>query len=45
MLAAYSAYTGLVLYFVLALSHPFLGPAAINEEPYALVLQTEVRGD
>lgn len=45
MLSAYSAYTGLVLYFVLALSHPFLGPAAINEEPYTLVLQTEVRGE
>lgn len=45
MLAAYGAYTGLVLYFVLALSHPYLGPAAINEEPYTLVLQTEVRGE
>ena len=43
MLSAYGAYMGLVLYFVLALSHPFLGPAAIDESPYVEILQFGLR--
>ena len=42
LLAVYGAYTGLVLYFTLALSHPYIGPAAIDTSGYALVLD-EVR--
>jgi hypothetical protein len=42
MLVLYGAYTGLVLYFILALSHPYLGPASIDTTPYQVVLQDEV---
>ena len=39
MLCVYGAYTGLVLYVILALSHPFVGPAAIDPASYAMVLE------
>jgi hypothetical protein len=42
ILSIYGAYTGLVLYFILALSHPYTGPAAIDPSPYATVLQDEL---
>ncbi|WP_046867821.1 DUF4239 domain-containing protein [Microvirga massiliensis] len=42
MLGVYGAYTGLVLYFILALSHPYVGPAAIDTSPYEMVLETEL---
>jgi hypothetical protein len=38
ILSVYGAYTGLALYFILALSHPYAGPAAIDTSPYAMVL-------
>jgi hypothetical protein len=38
LLSVYGAYTGLVLYLILALSHPYVGPAAIDPAPYAAVL-------
>jgi hypothetical protein len=42
MLSVYGAYTGLVLYFILALSHPYVGPAAIDASPYGLILEDEL---
>jgi hypothetical protein len=39
VLSLYGAYTGLVLYFTVALSHPYTGPAAIDPSPYQFVLQ------
>jgi Protein of unknown function (DUF4239) len=42
MLSVYGAYTGLVLYFILALSHPYIGPAAIDTSPYSVVLEQEL---
>lgn len=39
ILSVYGAYTGLALYFILALSHPYAGPAAIDTSPYAMVLE------
>jgi hypothetical protein len=42
MLSVYCAYTGLVLYFTLALSHPNIGPAAIDASPYAAILEREL---
>jgi hypothetical protein len=42
MLAVYGAYTGLVLYFILALSHPYLGLAAIDTSPYERVLEDDL---
>jgi hypothetical protein len=42
ILAIYGAYTGLALYFILALSHPYTGPAAIDASPYAMILQDEL---
>jgi hypothetical protein len=42
ILSVYGAYTGLALYFILALSHPYAGPAAIDTSPYAMVLDYEL---
>ena len=42
MLGVYGAYTGLALYFILALSHPYVGPAAIDTSPYETVLENEL---
>jgi hypothetical protein len=42
MLSVYVAYTGLVLYFILALSHPYIGPAAIDTSPYSVVLEQDL---
>jgi hypothetical protein len=42
MLSMYGAYTGLVLYFILALSHPYIGPAAIDASPYTTILEREL---
>lgn len=42
MLAVYGAYTGLVLYFILALSHPYVGPAAIDASAYTNILEREL---
>lgn len=42
ILSIYGAYTGLVLFFILALSHPFAGPAAIDPAPYDGVLQDDL---
>jgi hypothetical protein len=39
VLSVYGAYTGLALYFILALSHPYTGPAAIDASPYETVLE------
>jgi hypothetical protein len=44
ILSVYGAYTGLALYFILALSHPYAGPAAIDTTPYKIVLETELKG-
>jgi hypothetical protein len=43
VLSVYSAYTGLALYFILALSHPYTGPAAIDTSPYEMVLDEDLR--
>jgi Protein of unknown function (DUF4239) len=45
MLSMYGAYTGLVLYFILALSHPYIGPAAIDASAYATILDHELQPD
>lgn len=42
MLAVYCAYTGLVLYFTLALSHPYVGPAAIDASSYATIIEHDL---
>jgi hypothetical protein len=42
MLSVYGAYTGLALYFILALSHPYAGPASIDPSPYVTVLQRDL---
>jgi len=42
ILSIYGAYTGLALYFILALSHPATGPAAIDASPYERVLEDEL---
>ncbi|QRM27787.1 DUF4239 domain-containing protein [Microvirga sp. VF16] len=42
ILSVYGAYTGLALYFILALSHPYAGPAAIDTVPYEMVLEDEL---
>jgi hypothetical protein len=42
MLGVYGAYTGLALYFILALSHPYVGPAAIDTSPYERVLEDDL---
>jgi len=42
ILSIYGAYTGLALYFILALSHPYTGPAAIDTSAYAM-LEDELR--
>lgn len=44
ILSVYGAYTGLALYFILALSHPYAGPAAIDTSPYRMVLEDELKG-
>jgi hypothetical protein len=44
ILSVYGAYTGLALYFILALSHPYAGPAAIDTSPYEIVLEDELKG-
>ena len=44
ILSVYGAYTGLALYFILALSHPYAGPAAIDTSPYEMVLEDELKG-
>jgi hypothetical protein len=43
VLSVYGAYTGLTLYFILALSHPYAGPAAIDTSPYEMVLEEELK--
>jgi hypothetical protein len=43
ILSVYGAYTGLALYFILALSHPYAGPAAIDTSPYEMVLEDELK--
>ena len=43
ILSVYGAYTGLALYFILSLSHPYAGPAATDTSPYATVLDNELR--
>lgn len=43
ILSVYGAYTGLALYFILALSHPYAGPAAIDTAPYEVVLENELK--
>lgn len=43
ILSVYGAYTGLALYFILALSHPYAGPAAIDTSAYAMVLNEELK--
>jgi hypothetical protein len=43
ILSIYGAYTGLALYFILALSHPYAGPATINTAPYEMVLQEDLK--
>jgi len=43
ILSIYGAYTGLTLYFILALSHPYAGPAAIDTSPYEMVLEEELK--
>jgi hypothetical protein len=42
ILSLYGVYTGLVLYFILALSHPFVGPAAVDASPYATMLEQDL---
>jgi Protein of unknown function (DUF4239) len=42
LLGVYGAYTGLALYFILALSHPYVGPAAIDTSPYEMLLENEL---
>ncbi|WP_414471429.1 hypothetical protein [Microvirga sp. M2] len=42
ILSVYGAYTGLALYFILALSHPYAGPATIDTTPYEAVLDEEL---
>jgi len=42
ILSVYGAYTGLALYFILALSHPYAGPAAIDTSAYTLVLNDDL---
>lgn len=42
ILSVYGAYTGLALYFTLALSHPYTGPAGIDTAPYRMVLEDEL---
>jgi len=42
ILSVYGAYTGLALYFILALSHHFMGPAVIDTAPYPMVLEDEL---
>jgi hypothetical protein len=44
ILSVYGAYTGLALYFILALSHPYAGPASIDTSPYEMVLEDELKG-
>ncbi|MEE1611328.1 bestrophin-like domain [Microvirga sp. CF3016] len=44
ILSVYGAYTGLALYFILALSHPYAGPAAIDTSPYEIMLEDELKG-
>lgn len=43
LLSIYGAYTGLALYFILALSHPYAGPATIDTAPYEAVLEEELK--
>lgn len=43
ILSIYGAYTGLALYFILALSHPYIGPAAIDTTAYTTVLSSELK--
>jgi len=43
ILSIYGAYTGLALYFILALSHPYAGPAIIDTAPYEMVLDEELK--
>lgn len=43
ILSIYGAYTGLALYFILALSHPYAGPATIDTAPYRIALEEEVK--
>jgi hypothetical protein len=43
ILSVYGAYTGLALYFILALSHPYAGPAAIDTRPYEMLLAEELK--
>ncbi|SCX83746.1 DUF4239 domain-containing protein [Microvirga guangxiensis] len=43
ILSVYGAYTGLALYFILALSHPYAGPAAIDTTPYQVLLDEEIK--
>jgi hypothetical protein len=45
ILSVYGAYTGLALYFILALSHPYTGPASIDTLPYQMVLEDELKPD
>jgi hypothetical protein len=42
ILSIYGAYTGLVVYFILALSHPYIGPAAISPSGYEALLQDDL---
>ena len=44
ILSVYGAYTGLALYFILALSHPYAGPASIDTAPYEMVLDDDLKG-
>jgi len=43
ILSIYGAYTGLALYFILALSHPYAGPAAIDTSPYTMLLEDDLK--